>query len=119
MTHLELGQAGENLAVGHLTRLGYKIVERNFKWNRGEIDFICIDQDTMVIVEVKTRQTDAFGEPFNAVSRKKQKQIISVANHYVQHNNIDLEVRFDIVSIVHNRFQTIIDHIPSAFIPTL
>jgi putative endonuclease len=69
----------------------------------------------LVIVEVKTRNTAEIGEPWRAVTRVKQGQIIKVADHYVQSNQIDKDVRFDIVSIVHNSYRTNIEHLEGAF----
>jgi putative endonuclease len=67
------------------------------------------------VVEVKTRQTAEIGEPWRAVTRAKQRQIIKAANYYIQLYSIDLETQFDIISIVHNSFRTDIEHIEDAF----
>jgi putative endonuclease len=67
------------------------------------------------VVEVKTRQTAEIGEPWRAVTRAKQRQIIKAANYYIQLHSIDLETQFDIISIVHNSFRTDIEHIEDAF----
>lgn len=117
MTHTELGQAGEELATELLRQKGYAILKRNYRFKKGEVDIICTNKEKLVFVEVKTRQTNAFGEPFIAVSRAKQRQIISVANQFIQENQLDMEVRFDVVSVVHNSYKTDIQHICSAFIP--
>ena len=69
----------------------------------------------MVIIEVKTRQTAEIGEPWEAVTKAKQKIIVQVANNYIQKNNLDIDTRFDIISIVHNSFRTKIEHIEDAF----
>ena len=117
MTNNELGEVGEDLAVDHIRQMGYSILARNYRFKKGEVDIICRNLNELVFVEVKTRQTNAFGEPYIAVSRVKQRQIIAVANQFIKENDLDLEVRFDVISIVHNSFKTDMQHISSAFIP--
>ena len=116
----ETGRIGEDISVQYLQQIGYKIVERNFECKQGEIDIIAIDKEEIVFVEVKTRNTDYFIQPFEAVDFKKQKAIIKVANAYIRSRNIDLEARFDVISIVQNEqgSQTI-EHIIGAFEPCL
>lgn len=117
-----LGNLGEDLASDFLVKKGYRIVERNFVWQKNEIDIIAEDEKerNIVFVEVKTRNTDYFIQPFEAVDFKKQKAIIKVANAYIRSRNIDLEARFDVISIVQNEqgSQTI-EHIIGAFGPCL
>jgi putative endonuclease len=115
MTQQELGIFGENLAVSHIIKKGYTILQRNYKFNRKEIDIIATHNNQLVIIEVKARQTAEIGEPWMAVNRAKQKIIVQVANHYVVSKNLDVNTRFDIISIVHNSFRTKIEHIEDAF----
>ena len=115
MTKDELGNWGEGYSVIYLQKKGYEVVERNYRFQKNEIDIIAKFGNNLIIVEVKTRQTAEIGEPWRAVTKSKQKQIIKVANQYVQANQIDLDVRFDIVSIVHNSYRTEIEHIEGAF----
>jgi putative endonuclease len=115
MTKDELGNWGEEYSVVYLQKKGYEVVERNYRFKKNEIDIIAKFGNNLIIVEVKTRQTAEIGEPWRAVTKSKQKQIIKVANQYVQANQIDLDVRFDIVSIVHNSYRTEIEHIEGAF----
>jgi putative endonuclease len=115
MTKDELGNLGEEYSVVYLQKKGYEVVERNYRFQKNEIDIIAKFGNNLIIVEVKTRQTAEIGEPWRAVTKSKQKQIIKVANQYVQANQIDLDVRFDIVSIVHNSYRTEIEHIEGAF----
>jgi putative endonuclease len=117
MTTHELGQLGERMAENYLTMKGFKIVDKNIRYRKWEIDLIAHSEDKLVIVEVKTRQTREIGEPWKAVTRTKQKQIIACANNYIRKRNIALDVRFDIVSIVHNQYQTNMEHIEGAFYP--
>lgn len=115
MTQQELGIFGENLAVSHILNKGYTILDRNYKFNKKEIDIVAILGNQLVVIEVKARQTAEIGEPWMAVTRSKQKIIIQVANHYLKMKNIDLDTRFDVISIVHNSFRTKIEHIEDAF----
>ena len=115
MTTTELGQFGENIAARFLIENGFHILERNFRFKKGEIDIIAEVNDFLVVIEVKTRQTAEIGEPWRAVTRAKQRQIIQVANNYIQSSQIIKNARFDIVSIVTNSYRTSIEHITDAF----
>jgi putative endonuclease len=116
--HNDLGKTGEDLALQELIAKGYQLIERNYRFGKGEIDLVMKDKNKLVFVEVKTRQTAEIGEPYLAVNIRKQRQIIQIANHYVVSKNIDSDIRFDIVSIIHNSYRTKIEHIDEAFYPT-
>ena len=73
----------------------------------------------MVVAEVKTRNSDALGKPYNSITISKQRQIVKVANAYIQENDIDEEVRFDVVSIVLNSREMRLEHIENAFYPVI
>ena len=111
----ELGVWGEDEALRFLQLKGFQLIDRNIRFKRWEVDLVLLDGEELVIVEVKARCTAQIGEPWRAVSKAKQRQIINVADRYVQDNQIDRNVRFDIISIVHNQFQTSIEHIADAF----
>jgi putative endonuclease len=117
MNHIALGLEGENIAVNHLVKNGYEILERNYRWKKGELDIICRHNGKLVIVEVKTRNSSALGQPYLAVSLAKQRQIIHIANQYIRERNITEEVRFDIFSIILNERAIKVDHIIDAFYP--
>ena len=117
MTHTELGIFGEELAVNFLVNKGVRIVARNYRFKKFEIDIIGQHGDKIIIYEVKTRETAQIGEPYKAVTRNKQRQIVQVADRYVRETNNNAEVQFDVISIVHNRFRTVIEHIEEAFFP--
>lgn len=119
MNHTELGMHGEQLAVNFLSNLDYTILDRNFRFKKNEIDIVALKNDMIIVCEVKTRVTAEIGEPYKAVTRRKQKQIIATANYYIQSKNIDREVQFDIISIVCNSYRTKIEHIEAAFTPLL
>jgi len=117
--HNDLGKKGEELAAGYLEKKGYRIVEKNWRQWRHEIDVVAMDGKCLVIVEVKTRQSNFFGEPEMAVTRDKQKALIRAANAYIRYKNIECEVRFDILSVIISKTGEQIHHIEDAFYPTL
>ena len=115
--HNELGKLGEDLAVQYLTDKGYEILERNWRNIHKEIDIIAKEGEDLVIVEVKARQTDEYGEPDIAVTKRKQRMLIAAANAYITRKGLDVETRFDIVSIVFKDGEPVIEHIEDAFLP--
>ncbi|MCD4746349.1 MAG: YraN family protein [Bacteroidales bacterium] len=117
--HIETGKKGEEIALGFLKKKGYKIIATNWRFGKDEIDIITIDNDCLVIVEVKTRRSNYFGEPEIAVTKKKQKFLIRAANAYIIQKDIDIETRFDIISIIIKTEKYTINHIEDAFYPTL
>jgi len=117
MNHIELGNKGEQYAVNHLMNNGYTILDTNYRFKHSEIDVICEKDNALIVVEVKTRQTATIGEPYRAVTFAKQRQIIKVTNQYIIKNNIDKEVRLDVISIVLNQFGMRLEHIENAFQP--
>ena len=116
--HNELGILGEEIAVRYLQDRSYAILERNWRSGRLEVDIIARIDDQMVIAEVKTR-TDGFLESIGeAVNKKKQNLLIRAANAYIVKKNMDLDVRFDIITVIFEgktKFQ--IQHIENAFYP--
>lgn len=119
MNSAELGKYGENLAVRYLEKKGHEVLARNYRFGRGEIDIISRFNGIVVITEVKTRNSIALGQPYQSVSRKKQQQLIKLSNAYIRENNIQEELRFDVISIIHNRKGTEINHIEGAFYPVV
>jgi len=117
MNHIELGKKGETVAANHLISKEYQILDRNYHWKNSEVDIICVKNEMLIIVEVKTRGTSAFGEPYKSVNRNKQRQIIKVTNEYIKLNDIKREVRFDVISIVLNKGFMNLEHIENAFYP--
>jgi putative endonuclease len=94
------GQEGEQLAVRHLKRLGYRIICRNYRSPLGEIDIIARHRGVLVFVEVKSRSTETFGSPKLAVTPAKQRKLSQVAWHYLQQYNLtEASARFDVVTI--------------------
>ena len=115
--HNEFGKLGEELAAQYLIGKGYKILERNWRNIHKEIDIIARDGENLVIVEVKTRQTDEFVNPDIAVTKQKQRRLISAANAYLFRKKLDIDTRFDIISIVFKGGEPVIEHIEDAFLP--
>ncbi|MBU0468583.1 MAG: YraN family protein [Candidatus Omnitrophica bacterium] len=100
----KLGKEGEEAAVKFLRSKGYKIIEKNFSNYLGEIDIIAKDKDTICFVEVKTRSSDQYDSPFEAVSQKKQVKIARVAMSYLQQiDKMEAKSRFDVVGIDHEK----------------
>lgn len=121
--HNEIGKWGEEIAAEYLVKQGYSIKERNWHLGARDVDIIAITEDTktIVFVEVKTRQQDEIMNPAEAVDRKKIKSIGYCANMYIKTLNLNIDIRFDIITVVGN--ETIenpkITHIEDAFNPCL
>ena len=114
--HIYFGRTGEKTAVDLLKEKGYKILVKNYKTKLGEIDIIARDKDTVCFVEVKTRHSDRFGLPQEAISRFKQRQIAKVALMFLKENNLlDKKARFDVVSIMYSQDTPKLDLIKNAF----
>ena len=115
----ELGKLGEDLAVNYLVDNGYQILERNWRSGHKEIDIIALDGDELVVVEVKCRKSNTFGDPDIAVGADKQRMLVWAADAYVRYKNLDVEVRFDIISIIITDTDKQIEHIEDAFYPLI
>jgi putative endonuclease len=101
--HLRDAQRGEDLAYDHLTRIGYRIVARNYRsrTSKGETDLIGWDGDYLAFIEVKTRASEDFGRPEEAVGSAKRGHLIRAAKDYIRRAGIDHNrMRFDIVSVI-------------------
>lgn len=115
-THNDFGKKAEDLAVEYFIKNGYKILVRNFRFQKAEIDIIAEKDNVIIITEVKARSTDAFILPQEAVNKKKIRLIVSAANHYLEEFNKTQEARFDIISVLPDeKGKLIIEHIPNAF----
>lgn len=115
-SHNELGKLGEELAVEFLQKNAYEILDRNWRYKKAEVDIIARKGETLAIVEVKTRSTDAFGDPQDFVKPKKIKLLVEAVNNYVLSKDLDVEVRFDIIAIVKNQSSYNIEHLEDAFL---
>ncbi len=111
-----LGARGEEVAAGFLARKGLKLVARNLRTPVGEIDLVLRDRRHLVFVEVKTRRGTSFGLPQEAVTTRKQRQILRAAQWYLNdHGPGKLQPRFDVVAVIERGDETEIVHIENAF----
>jgi putative endonuclease len=113
--HNELGKFGEELAVDFLQQKGYTILETNWTFQKAEIDIIAQKENTLAIVEVKTRSSIEFGLPQDFVKPKKIQLLVKAVNEYVTSNDLETDVRFDIVAIFKENNVYNIEHIEDAF----
>ncbi len=113
----EIGKIGEEIAVLYLKKQGYRILERNYRSRLGgEIDIIAKDKDVLCFIEVKTRSSNKFGSPFDAISFFKQQRMIKTAKDYICHKNIEnTQVRFDVVSVDSEQWLKYVNVIKNAF----
>lgn len=106
-----LGRTGEQLAVDHLTALGFAILDRNWRCSLGEIDIIAREAGTTVVVEVKTRGGMGYGHPFDAITPVKLARLRRLAAAWcAEHGPVD-DLRIDAVAIVANRDGVVVEHL--------
>jgi putative endonuclease len=111
-----LGSKGEDIASKFLKRNGYRIIARNYTTPLGEIDIVAKDGDTIVFIEVKTRTSNAFGFPFESVTRRKKQKLKNLALLYLKKHRHEAAARFDVISISSDNGITMdIEHIKDAF----
>lgn|SRR5690606_29645832 len=113
--HNELGNTGEQLAVDFLIKHGYEILERNFRFDKAEVDIIAKLNNTLAIIEVKTRSSIDFGNPQDFVKPKQIQRLVKAVDEYVISNDLDVEVRFDIIAIIRENKEFKIEHLENAF----
>ena len=114
----ELGKKGEEIARKFLRGEGYQILAVNWFDDHKEIDIIARKGDEIVVVEVKSREGDYYEEPYEAVSSRKIKNLVEAAEAYLLEHEIDLETRFDVISIVFEKSGKYeLTHFPGAFTP--
>ena len=113
------GAWGEDIAVVWLQKQGFRIICRNWRKGSYELDIVCVQQDELVFVEVKTRSSDWWGNPEEAVSKGKIKRIVAAADFYLNEYNIDLSARFDIIAVIWTGKSFEIEHIDDAFLAPL
>jgi putative endonuclease len=114
--HNELGKKGEQLAIDFLIKNDYRILEKNYRYLKAEVDIIAQKEQTLAAIEVKTRTSDYFGNPEEFVNPKKIKLLLSAIDNYVVERDLDVEVRFDIIAIIINKKETKIEHLEDAFL---
>ena len=113
--HNELGKLGEELAVEYLKKNGYTILETNWIYQKAEIDILAKKENTLAVVEVKTRSSIEFGLPQDFVKPKKIQLLLKAVDAYINERDLDIEARFDIVAIHKEGQSFVIEHLIDAF----
>lgn len=113
--HNDLGKQGEALAVEFLQKIGYTILETNWTFQKAEVDIIARKNNILAVVEVKTRSSIDFGLPQDFVNPKKIQLLVKAINEYVVQQDLDIDVRFDIIAIHKEGQKLNIEHLEDAF----
>jgi putative endonuclease len=113
--HNKLGKKGEQLAVDFLEKHQYNILERNYYYEKAEVDIIVQKGSTLVAVEVKTRSSADFGNPQDFIKPKQIQNLVKAVNAYIVANDLDVEVRFDVIAIIKKGNTYHIEHLEDAF----
>ena len=112
----ETGKLGEDIAVYYLKQNGYVILDRNFECRQGEIDIIALDKKEIVFIEVKTRTSNKYGTPSEAVNKIKQKHMLQTIKYYLYIRNLSDEfIRIDVIEVYINNNVYKVNHIKQAF----
>lgn len=111
----DFGVEGEQLATKYLVDKGFVVLDRNYRNRHKEVDLIALDQGELVFIEVKTRSSDYYMQPEEAVDHQKRQNLIRVANQYIRYHQRTEPARFDIIAIVKNDKETRVKHIKDAF----
>ncbi len=115
-THNGRGKKGEKLAVEFLLKSGYKIVARNFIYQKAEVDIIARKDNTLALIEVKNRSTPDFGNPQEFFKAIQIQNLVKAFDHFVTEHDLKVEVRFDIVEIIKNKDGTRLEYLEDAFL---
>ncbi|MGQ1785222.1 MULTISPECIES: YraN family protein [unclassified Saccharicrinis] len=115
--HNELGKEGEQIAAHYLASNGYKILAQNWRYKHKEIDLIAQKDELLIIAEIKTRSTEEWEHPEESITNSKIRFLVDATEAYIMENDIDLEVRFDVVSVIPENKTWKINHIEEAFYP--
>jgi putative endonuclease len=113
--HNELGKLGEKLAVEFLQKNDYEILETNWIFQKAEIDIIAKKGNVLAVIEVKTRTSIDFGLPQDFVKPKKIQLLVKAVNEYILANDLEVEVRFDIIAVRKEAQEFQIEHLEDAF----
>jgi len=118
--NIKIGNKGEDEATKFLEKKGFQILDRNWRYDHKEIDIVAKIDNIIVFVEVKTRKYNSLMDPLEAINLRKQKLLIDAAEAYLDEKNLDFEMRFDVVSVYHDKdFIVEIDHLENAFLAEL
>lgn len=115
--HHKTGKDGEDSAVKMLEENGYTILERNWRFKRGELDIIAQLGNRIIFIEVKARSSEKYGNAEYAVDTAKQKLIAATAEAYLYTHNLTNEIRFDVITVVPHNGDQVIQHFEDAFFP--
>lgn len=114
--HNDFGNLAEDLAVEYLEKKNYRIIARNFRYQKAEIDIVAEFENLIVVAEVKARSYNTLIEPQEAVTKKKIKSIVMCTDFFMQDKTIDKEVRFDIITVLPDEKGVLqLTHIEDAF----
>ena len=115
MHNQQLGNKGEDLAVTFMQQKGFEVLARNWRYKHLEVDIILQKEGLLILAEVKTRSTDAYGSPLEAVGYKKQKNYRNAAEAWCEKTGFEGEIRFDVVAIVHDGQKSLLQHYEDVF----
>ena len=116
--HNDIGEYGEKLALDFLKAQGYQILETNWRIGKAELDIIAKLGSELIFIEVKTRSSDTFSKPEDAINRKKIRLLGQAAARYMEQIGHEGEIRFDVISIVDRKNQQpSLRHLVDAFFP--
>ena len=116
--NIHIGSIGEKLAVNYIKEKGYDVLDCNYSTKLGELDIIAMKHDIIIFIEVKTRTSDIFGIPSEAVNYKKQQTIQKLSQQYILYKNLDkshFSYRFDVIEVKLMGKKYKINHIENAF----
>lgn len=111
----QLGRQGEAAAAAFLIQNGHQILEQNYRYLKAEVDVIALKKNCLIAVEIKTRSSDFFGAPESFLKPKQQQRIVTAIDYFVKQNNLNVEVRFDVISVLKKGGNFQIKHIKNAF----
>ena len=117
--HNILGREGEDIAAKYLEQKGYAVLDRDWHCGHKDLDLVVIKDNTIVFVEVKTRTGNEWGDPQDFITDRKIRRIVNSADAYLRFNQVDMDVRFDVISIVAEGGEYKIEHIEQAFFPPI
>lgn len=113
--HNEFGKLGEQIATDYLMEQGYTIKCRNYRYLKAEIDIMALKGSYLAIIEVKSRSTNFIEHIAETVTAKKKQLLVMAADHYVIENDLDVSVRFDIITIFKQQGEFKLEHLEDAF----
>lgn len=116
-SHIVLGKKGEDIACEFLRKAGYIILDRNWFYQKAELDIVAFVENTLVVAEVKTRSVYYHAETDDLISTKKLKLLYGAADRYIEVKNILFEVRYDLIVIIFHGDTWTIEHVEDAFYP--